>query len=381
MFDVAKAGEEYDYFMDHFGSPPPVGLRRFDRRLLIPRAQVPEWVRRESGEAVSPVELDVLEGEGVFSWLHGAGDGRDLGVPVYVPYRIGLCRKLRGDGWSSDEIRELVEWEEWTVTDMVQGDLPYEDDDRLLVLGEFQERLVMLESEHITRRPADKRPVGWTPAGWSSDIKALSDGALAADLEDHRAMVRRLESVDLNSASAKIRREIGRRAYQLRNHHEGVRLLSVVSDRTLYETGFSPHIQFDGPRQLIGDPDRLESFGAINWRETLRSWRILNDPDHAPVRLPGVICVGGTVLMPNVLTSDQYAERYNVFRLSEYAEIFRKLVSDRQCQHCGKRLPKRASERRLYCNGSCSQANRQKRHRLREKEAILRRRGGAHPEG
>ena len=124
MFDVEKAGEEYDYFMDHFGSPPLIGLGRFDRRVLIPRPQVPEWVERDSNEVVSLEELDVLEGEGVFSWLHGAGDGRDLGVPVYVPYRIGLCRKLRRDGWTWEEIRELVEWEEWTVTDMIEATCP-----------------------------------------------------------------------------------------------------------------------------------------------------------------------------------------------------------------------------------------------------------------
>jgi len=47
--------------------------------------------------------------------------------------------------------------------------------------------------------------------------------------------------------------------------------------------------------------------------------------------------VGGAILIPNVLTPDQYAERHSVFRLSEYTEIFPALVSDRRCQHCGKR--------------------------------------------
>jgi hypothetical protein len=73
----------------------------------------------------------------------------------------------------------------------------------------------------------------------------LSNTELAADLEDRRGVVRRLESPDSNGASANIRREIGRRAYQLRNHYEGVRLLSVLSDRTLYETGSSPRVQFE----------------------------------------------------------------------------------------------------------------------------------------
>ena len=376
MFDVEKAGEEYDYFMDNFGSPPPLGVGRFDRRVLIPRSQVPDWVERESNELVSLEELNVLEGESVFSWLHGAGDGRDLGVPLYVPYRIGLCRKLRRDGWTHEEIRELVEWEEWRVTDMVNGDLPYEDDDRRIVLNEFRERLEMLESERITRLPVTDRPLDGEPTGCSSDIRALSDSELASDLSDHRVMVRQLESLDLATASPKTRREIGRRAYQLRTHYEGVRLLSVVGDRTRYEAGFSPRVQFDGRRQLIGDPMRLASFGTVNWRETLQSWRVLNDPDHAPVRLPGFVCVGGVIQMPSALTPEEYSDRYTVFRLAEYAESFAELVGDCRCHHCLKPLSRAASERRLYCGPQCSQAARQKRHRMREQEAILRRRGG-----
>lgn len=66
----------------------------------------------------------------------------------------------------------------------------------------------------------------------------MSDRELASDLADQRAVVRRLELLDLETASPKTRREIGRRAYQLRIHYEGVRLLSVVADRTRYETGF-----------------------------------------------------------------------------------------------------------------------------------------------
>ena len=177
------------------------------------------------------------------------------------------------------------------VTDMVEGDLRYENDDRLIVLGELRERLAMLESERIARLPAEARPAAWTPSGRTTEIKALSSTELAADLADHQAMVRRLELLDLSKAPAELRREVGRRAYQLRVHYERVRLLIVVSDRTLYKTGFSTRVRFDGIRQLIGDPTRLDSFGSINWRETVQSWRILNDPDHAPVRLPGLICV------------------------------------------------------------------------------------------
>lgn len=376
MFDVEKAGEEYDYFMDNFGCPPPVGLGRFDRRVLIPRAQLPNWVERDANESVSLEELDELEREGVFSWRHGAGeDGRELGVPVYVPDRIRLCRTLLRERWTIEEVREIAEWEEWVVTDMVEGDLRYEDDDRLIVLGELRERLAMLESERIARLPVEARPAAWTPSGRATEVKALSSIELAADLADHQAMVRRLEPLDLSKAPAELRREIGRRAHQLRVHHERVRLLLVLGDRVLYETGFSPHIRFDGIRQLIGDPTRFDSFGAINWRETLQSWRILNDPEHAPVRLPGFVCVGGATVMPNALMPEEFVERHRVFRLSEYPDAFAELVGNRRCQHCDKPLAKQAHNRRLYCDSRCSDANRHERQRIREKQEILSRRG------
>jgi len=38
------------------------------------------------------------------------------------------------------------------------------------------------------------------------------------------------------------------------DHYEGVRLLSVVSDRTLYESGFSRHVQFGGPGNSSATP-------------------------------------------------------------------------------------------------------------------------------
>ena len=58
------------------------------------------------------------------------------------------------------------------------------------------------------------------------------------------------------------------------------------------------------------------AFGTVNWRETLQSWRVLNDPDHAPMRLPAFVCVDGTIQMPNALTPEEYAERYVLFRLA-----------------------------------------------------------------
>ena len=79
--------------------------------------------------------------------------------------------------------------------------------------------------------------------------------------------------------------------------------------------------------------------------------------------------------MPNALTPEEYAERHRVFRLSEYPDAFAELVGDRRCHHCDKPLASQRHNRRLYCDSRCSDPNRQERHRMREEQAILRRRG------
>jgi len=63
-----------------------------------------------------------------------------------------------------------------------------------------------------------------------------------------------------------------------------------------------------------------------------------------------------------------------VFRLAEYAKRFAELVGDRRCHHCRKPLSGR-ERATAYCGPQCSQAARQKRHRMREKEPTLRRGG------
>lgn len=373
MLDIEKSGEEFDYFMDNFGCPPPMSTGRFDRRLLIPRSQVAEWVERDSSEPVSPQQLDALEAKGIFSWLREpASETGEPGVPLYVPYRIGLCQRLIRQGWTAEEIKDLVEWEEFVVTDMTQGDLPYQDDDRLIVLTEHRERLEMLEGERISRLPVDQRPSEWSRRGWTGDVRAMSDSELLDNISKLTKTVQWLERLDLDTASSKTRRGIARRAYQLRMHYEDVRFIAVVSDRMHYEAGFSPMVHLDGPHSLIGDPTDLTTFGQVNWYDTLRSWRIMNDPDRAPVRLPGFVCVGGAIHMPSALSPEVYAERYALFRLADYTSTFTDFVSNRRCQHCKKLLKRTASNRRLYCDPKCSQAFRQKRHRERDKAAVLR---------
>ena len=374
LFDLEKAGEHYDFCFDAFGQPPVVNLALFDRRVLSPRTDLASWVEREAGLTLTAADLDKLEGEGWFSWIVGAGENGDgLGVPLYVPYRIGLCSKLRSRQWSDEEILDFVHWEEWVVEDTCD-DLPYEDDDAKLVLMEYADRLKQLEIESTSRLPQEQQPPEWRRPSYSSEIARLSDVELR-DLAEHRRVIAWLENRDLAKVSPKVRREIGRRAYQLRSWYEGVRFLAVAEDRNRVEAGFSTHVFFTGEHKLICEPNDLEGFGTIDWYNTLRSWRHQNDPDNWPIRLPGFVCVGGELRMPVALSPTEYSRLHDLFRLTEYAQTFAELISNRRCGHCDKRLPKEAGERRLYCGPKCSQASRQKRYREREKADVLRNRG------
>jgi hypothetical protein len=378
MFDWDKAGTDFDFFMDHCGMPP-FAMALFDRRVLFPRQMVPELVKNETNEVLTLAQIDELEGAGVFSWLHGAGDdGQELGVPMYVPYRIGLCVQLQKRGWMREEIRDFVEWEEWVVNDFLcDGELPYEDDDRQLVLTQYESRLRHLQDEQIWRLAEDKRPQGWSRSAWDSETAAFSDDALAARITSAQSTTNRIRSITLDQVSEKTRRAIQREAYQLRCHFEFVRFASVASDRNRAEAGFSPCVQVQGSHKLLARPTDLEGFGAVDWHGTLSSWRVLDDPDRYPVRLPGFICIGGRVTMEEPLLPDEYARRYQLFRLDDYVCSFRVMMGERRCQQCGKRLPREANERRLYCSERCSQAHRQKLYRRRTKSAILERRGQA----
>ena len=76
----------------------------FDRRVLLPLAQLPHALARETGEGVSEEELRMRAGKGWFPLLPGAGeDGDEDGAPLYVPSRIGLLYTLQRQGFSSEE--------------------------------------------------------------------------------------------------------------------------------------------------------------------------------------------------------------------------------------------------------------------------------------
>src|SRR5687767_10571109 len=98
MFDVQKLKSMYDDAIKNWGQPP-LSFALFDRRILFPRSMVAEQIECETGQRLSLEVVDEMERAGLFTWLGGAGtDGTELGVPLYVPSRIGLLAEREAQG-------------------------------------------------------------------------------------------------------------------------------------------------------------------------------------------------------------------------------------------------------------------------------------------
>jgi hypothetical protein len=375
MFDVDKMRQMYDEGMRILGQPP-LSFALFDRRVLFPRSTVVEQIEQETGQRLTLSMLDDMAQAELFTWLGGAGgDDTELGVPVYVPSRLGLFAELEAKGWTRTELRDFTEWEEWVIDDcMADCDLSYEDNDVTVLARHVRHDLQNTNDEILGRLPADEQPPGWIRSFWSSELGKLATGDLNAKRDRLERYLRKVESTNLTTAPEQWRLHIGRNAFCIRFWEESVRTMLVMSDRRKLEAGFSPAVQFSGEHALIPNPENLEDFGQVDWDQTLGTWRFLEDPDHFPIRLPGFVLVGGKITLDGVLSPNEYAQRHDLFNLPEYLSVFRVVAGERRCAHCAKMLKPSASQRRRYCTPACSQAARQKAYRQRQKEAILRQR-------
>jgi hypothetical protein len=368
LFDDAVLDQMYDE--SQASGTPPLGFSLVDARVLFPRSMVLGVITGETGEELSADELDQFERDRLFKWLSGAGDGGcELGVPLYIPSRIGLCAKLLRNGWPLDEVRDFVEWEEWLVEDALSVDLSYEDDDRKLVAREIRFQLERINDEIWSRVPADQ-PSGWEQRSWHSELQRQSLPELEAERDRLERYVGKLAATDLTS-SDRWRHHVGRQAYRMRARDEFVRVATILGDRKKVEAGFSFGVQFKGEHSVFPDREKPESFGMVDWARTLLYPRFLDDPDRFAFRLPGLAVVGGKVLLDDLLPSDVYQSRVDLFRLTEYVTHFKEIAASPRCANCARVLPRRASQRRLYCSDQCSQAARQRTYRERQKAAVL----------
>lgn len=373
LVDEERLRQDYDEQVRLFGEPilrPGI----YDRRVLVPRSAVPHVAERDAGMPLTLEHIDAMASDGLFTWLEGAGDGTELGVPMYVAGRIGLFSRLRANGWNLAELRETAEWEEWLVDDCLTAmELPYVDDDASVVARKVGLWVKQLDDEAIGRRPREEWPEGWYRESSGGTPASLSDQELAETRARLARFLAKVERTDLATASEAWRHRISREAHVIRNSDEFVRIIVIHGDRAKLEAGFSVGVTLTGhkcfPFPEAGD---LEGFGIVDWHGTLKNPRFLDDPDRYIVRVPGFVLIGGRISLDTALAPDEYARRFELFRLPEYQRVFESLVSSRRCAHCARRLQPKKRQASLYCSSNCSAAARQKRHRERAKARILR---------
>ncbi|GEM_PF-4446842 len=372
MLDHAELMKAYDEWMRTLDTPP-ISFALFDNRVLVPRSLVPEWVKRETAEVVSLERLDEMEAAHLFTWRGGAGDdGTELGVPLYLPSRIGLLASLQRKGWTSLELQDYAEMETAIVEDCLEQDNIYEENDAVVVARQAREDLADVNSEIWGRSPVGAQPAGWHRRTWSSILTALTTEELTAKRKAIEGFVERVENTVLATANPKWQRRIARAAFGLRSRGETVLALLVGADRAEMRAGYNSAIWLSGSQTLVPDSNDPAAFGRIDWKHTLHHWRFLNDPDRYPLRVPGFVLIGGKITFDGLPAPEDYEKAHRLFDLAEYLRLYKEVAGDRRCAHCTALLKVSAGPRCRYCSPRCGRASRQKLHRQRKKAQILR---------
>jgi hypothetical protein len=191
-----------------------VQFRIFDKRVLLPLRQLLDAASGAAGQTISEAELRIMAGQGWFPLLRGAGgDGNEEGAPIYAPDRVGLFVKLQHQGYSTDELRLIAEFEEAVIDDILTvGDLAYADDDLDTLVLYAEARIDALEH------------------GWREDSEGVRIDS-TADLERARREVRYLQDLQAKGVPDRLRERIEKQAFRVRAMNEAIRIQLVEMDR------------------------------------------------------------------------------------------------------------------------------------------------------
>lgn len=319
----------------------------FDRRVLLPWAQLPGAVEAETGEVVSPERLEEMARDGLFPV--GEADGAGRGVCLYVPSRIGLFLKLERDGYELSELKLLAEYEEWLVEGVLTvDDLSYEDDDRQILLNLCEDQIDSLETQlKYARDEADAERA-------------------AADLEGWRRSKDLIERISVEQLTTEGREQVRRQAYFVRFTNEMCRNQLLDGDRAKIRAGYSP--------MLIAHRSTYSAEGEFNcieidWRNSLRQSYF--SETERPLRVPGFVLSADRVVPIHTLIPSEYQKRWAEYGLSEYLRVRAEIQNERVCWNCFKELPADSKSRRRYCGDSCKAAASQKRFRQRHPDRVV----------
>src|SRR5438093_1102117 len=149
MIDLETVDKMFDCARET-GAPIRFGL--FDRRVLLPLDQL---LRAVNGDRAAQLTLEDLKGKADAGWfplLPMNHDLHDVGAPLYVDERIRLLLELQSRGYTADELRTVVEYEEAMIDGLLTvGEFEYVDDDLDCLIVDTKARIEDCETGSTNR--------------------------------------------------------------------------------------------------------------------------------------------------------------------------------------------------------------------------------------
>jgi hypothetical protein len=350
MFDLDAIDRMYEAVKAH---PNPVRWCIFDKRMLLPLAQLPDAVKGETGEAIDADGLRGKAADGWFPLLKGAGfDGNEEGAPLYVPSRVGTFLRLERDGYGADELRLIADLEEWAIDNVYAADdLAYVDDDLDALILHAESRVEALSGD-----------------GWMSPEL----GDRAKELEKARSEVRFLQRLKEKGVPDELRPVIDKHAFRTRALNDMMRVWMLNMDRGKTEAGYSPYVSCSSQSWSTTEGSK---YGDIHWPMTVRAALAYAEDgrigDEPLIRVPGFVLRGEQVTPTRMLRPAAYAAQWKQHDIDKYLAVWGQIRGERRCLNCSVMLPS-GNERKRFCGDKCRNAARQRRFRERNPEAVER---------
>jgi hypothetical protein len=342
MFYSPKAIDEM-YQACKTAGGPLIGFAIFDKRVLLPidRVAAVSQLRPEPATHYTAAQLRDLASRRWFPILKGADCDPTLdGLPLYAEDRIELLMELQKAGCQEAELALIADHEELMIDNVFAADdLSYVDDDLELALRATRARLEAFDPE-----------------------------AERADHQRERALLECLELAANSASRDNWTAGLERFAFHIRALEEAIRIHQVEQDRAKLRQGFGWSVQFDGYRWTS---EAGYEFREVNWKSTLEFHFGTDGAAGLPIRVPGLMLLGGEVKMVRPLPPSEYQAAWERSRIEEYLQRWEAFNQGlRDCAHCHLALPRSSGANRVYCGERCRNAAKQKRYRERNPSGV-----------
>jgi hypothetical protein len=321
----------------------PISWGLFDKRRLLPLEQLPDAIEGETGEAVSASDLGRHAAAGWFEPLKREPTDNDMGVPLYIPSRIGFYLKLAREGHTAAELRAYAAFEEWFVdTILTDEEWPYIDDDLELLVAHYTQRV----------------------EGYANGYREDASGNVIDESEDRKKMERQvafLRRLQRDGIGARYEEVIAKHAFRVRALDDVMRTMQLNQDRDKIRAGYSPWVLCNG---FSWSADGGYEGSDVRWNGTIRT-AIANfegDPEP-PIRVPGFLLRGERIVSLKTLRPTEYTAAWQTVNIDGYLHEWSAFKGERRCLQCLEPLPGEASPKRRFCGEKCRNIAKQRRFR------------------